>query len=192
MDRLFLDANVLFSAAYRTDAGLVQFWKLKDVILCSSHYAVEEARINLSENAQRRRLAKLAQRLRLFEATRQDFRSGLSLPEKDAPILLAAIEAQGTAPDHGRCPALRVVFREANRGDSDPLALGLPEDAAHPLARHGLPGHRIKSPMSSALAEPRRPHARSVRAQTSRPQKNERGVPLRVGTPRLPCPPPQF
>ena len=96
MDRLFLDANVLFSAAYRTDAGLLQFWKLKDVILCSSHYAVEEARINLSENAQRRRLAKLAQRLRLFEATRQDFRSGLSLPEKDAPILLAAIEAQAT------------------------------------------------------------------------------------------------
>ena len=96
MDRLFLDANVLFSAAYRTDAGLLQFWKLKDVILCSSHYAVEEARINLSENAQRRRLAKLAQRLRLFEATRQDCRSGLSLPEKDAPILLAAIEAQAT------------------------------------------------------------------------------------------------
>lgn len=96
MDRLFLDANVLFSAAYRTDAGLVQFWKLKDVILCSSHYAVEEARINLAENSQRRRLAKLARRLRLFEAARQDLRNGLSLPEKDAPILLAAIEAQAT------------------------------------------------------------------------------------------------
>jgi predicted nucleic acid-binding protein len=96
MDRLFLDANVLFSAAYRTDAGLVQFWKLKDVILCSSHYAVEEARINLAENAQRGRLAKLARRLRLFEAARQDLHSGLSLPEKDVPILLAAIEAQAT------------------------------------------------------------------------------------------------
>lgn len=96
MDRLFLDANVLFSAAYRTDAGLVQFWKLKDVILCSSHYAVEEARINLAENSQRRRLAKLARRLRLFEAARRDLRNALSLPEKDAPILLAAIEAQAT------------------------------------------------------------------------------------------------
>ena len=96
MDRLFLDANVLFSAAYRTDAGLLQFWKLKDVILCSSHYALEEARINLAENAQRRRLAKLARHLHLFEAARRDLRSGFSLPEKDAPILLAAIEAQAT------------------------------------------------------------------------------------------------
>jgi predicted nucleic acid-binding protein len=96
MDRLFLDANVLFSAAYRADAGLVQFWKLKDAILCSSHYALEEARINLSENAQRRRLAKLARGVRLFEAARRDLPSGLSLPEKDTPILLAAIEAQAT------------------------------------------------------------------------------------------------
>jgi len=43
MHRLFLDANILFSAAYRPHAGLLQFWKLKDTILCSSHYAMEEA-----------------------------------------------------------------------------------------------------------------------------------------------------
>jgi uncharacterized protein len=49
MDRLFLDANVLFSAAYRPDAGLGQLWKLEGAILCSSHYALEEARINLTE-----------------------------------------------------------------------------------------------------------------------------------------------
>jgi len=96
MDRLFLDANVLFSAAYRRDAGLAQFWKLKDVILCSSHFAVEEARINLAESAQRARLVKLARRTRLFDAARRDLPSRLSLPEKDAPILLAAIEAQAT------------------------------------------------------------------------------------------------
>jgi len=36
MDRLFLDANVLFSAAYRPQVGLVRLWKLKDVVLCSS------------------------------------------------------------------------------------------------------------------------------------------------------------
>jgi uncharacterized protein len=52
MDRLFLDANVLFSAAYRPDAGLLQLWKLEDVALCSSHYAAEEARLNLSEGIQ--------------------------------------------------------------------------------------------------------------------------------------------
>ena len=62
MDRLFLDANVLFSAAYRPSAGLLQLWKLRNVILCSSRYALEEARINLTEDAQRRRLTRLARR----------------------------------------------------------------------------------------------------------------------------------
>jgi len=96
MDRLFLDANILFSAAYRPDAGLVQLWKLKDAILCSSHYALEEARINLTENIQRRRLAKLARRIYLFDAAPRELPSGLSLPEKDVPILLAAMEAKVT------------------------------------------------------------------------------------------------
>ena len=49
MDRLFLDANILFSAAYRPIAGLVQFWKLEDAIFCSSHYAVEESRYQLEK-----------------------------------------------------------------------------------------------------------------------------------------------
>ena len=44
MDRLFLDANVLFSAPYRIDAGLVRLWKLKDATLCSSRHALEEAK----------------------------------------------------------------------------------------------------------------------------------------------------
>jgi predicted nucleic acid-binding protein len=96
MDRLFLDANILFSAAYRPDAGLAQFWKLRDAILCSSHYALEEARINLMEDAQRRRLAKLARHIHLYDAAPRELPTGLSLPEKDVPILLAAIEARAT------------------------------------------------------------------------------------------------
>jgi len=96
MDRLFLDANILFSAAYRPDARLVELWKLTDAILCSSSYALEEARINLSENAQKRRLAKLARRVRLFDAAPCELPTGLSLPEKDVPIFLAAKEARAT------------------------------------------------------------------------------------------------
>jgi len=96
MDRLFLDANVLFSAAYRADAGLVAFWKLKGAILCSSHYAMEEARINLVDKTQRRRLARLARRVRLFDTAPRELPSGLSLPEKGTPIMLAAIQARAT------------------------------------------------------------------------------------------------
>ena len=96
MDRLFLDANILFSAAYRPDAGLLRFWKLQHTTLCSSHYAVEEAVINLTEDAQSRRLAKLAHRVRLFDAALRELPTGLSLPEKDVPIFLAAMEARAT------------------------------------------------------------------------------------------------
>jgi predicted nucleic acid-binding protein len=96
MDRLFLDANVLFSAAYRPNSGLLKFWKLKDVVLCSSHYALEEARINLAHKVERSRLEKLSTRLRLFDAIPRELPRGVSLPEKDVPILLAAIEAKAT------------------------------------------------------------------------------------------------
>jgi len=96
MDRLFLDANVLFSAAYRSDTGLLELWKLREVVLCSSRYALEEARINLSNEVQRTRLVRLAGRVRLFEAGERELPHGVALPEKDVPILLAAIEANAT------------------------------------------------------------------------------------------------
>jgi uncharacterized protein len=96
MDRLFLDANVLFSAAYRPDAGLLQLWKLKNAVLCSSRYALEEARINLADEDQRTRLTRLSKTLRLFEARQMALPHGIYLPEKDAPILLAAIEVRAT------------------------------------------------------------------------------------------------
>ena len=96
MDRLFLDANVLFSAAYRPRAGLLQFWKLKTVTLCSSRYALEEARINLSEGAQKQRLDRLARTIQFFDATSRRHPENLLLPEKDWPILLAALESQAT------------------------------------------------------------------------------------------------
>jgi predicted nucleic acid-binding protein len=96
MDRVFLDANVLFSAAYRSDAGLFQLWKLKQVILCSSRYAVEEARTNLADEDQRMRLNQLSESLQLFEASEKALPRSVLLPEKDRPILLAAIEARAT------------------------------------------------------------------------------------------------
>lgn len=96
MDRLFLDANILFSAAYRLDAGLRQLWTIKNVVLCSSRYAFEEALINLEEDHQQKQLADLAGSVRWFQASRTELPRDVILPAKDAPILLAAIEAQAT------------------------------------------------------------------------------------------------
>jgi len=96
VDRLFLDANVLFSAAYRPNAGLYKFWNLKSVVLCSSHHAVGEARINLSGEVQRQRLTELISNLQLFDASSSALPQGIFLPDKDVPILLAAIKARAT------------------------------------------------------------------------------------------------
>jgi predicted nucleic acid-binding protein len=96
VDRLFLDANVLFSAAYRPDSGLLRLWNLDNALLLTSRYALEEARINLLEVEQRKRLNLLSEQIDLFEATHRKLPRGISLPEKDAPILLAAIAARAT------------------------------------------------------------------------------------------------
>lgn len=96
MNRLFLDANVLFSAAYRADSGLLKLWRLEEVELCSSRYAVEEARINLEDEIKRQRLTRLCRSLLLFESADRVLPSAITMPDKDAPILLAAMEAQAT------------------------------------------------------------------------------------------------
>jgi hypothetical protein len=51
LDRVFLDANVLFSAAYREQNGLLQFWSLTNTTLLTSAYSVAEARRNLTDPA---------------------------------------------------------------------------------------------------------------------------------------------
>lgn len=96
MDRLFLDANVLFSAAYRPGAGLLRLWKLRDIALCSSQYAIEEARFNLADDDQRQRLNSLVESLQVFEAGVSNLAGGISLPEKVVPILQAALAARAT------------------------------------------------------------------------------------------------
>jgi hypothetical protein len=40
VDRVFLDANVLLAAAWRSEAALKRLWRLDDAELLSSHYAV--------------------------------------------------------------------------------------------------------------------------------------------------------
>ena len=95
MDRLFLDANVLFSAAYRPDAGIARLWQISDAELMTSAYAAEEARINLTEKDQRDRLGRLLERLKLVAGI-SGLPAGITLPEKDQPILQAAIQSRAT------------------------------------------------------------------------------------------------
>ena len=95
MDRLFLDANVLFSAAYRPEAGIARLWDFESVELITSPYAAEEARINLLETDQRQRLGKLLERVQIVTGV-SGLPPGVTLPEKDRPILQAAVQARAT------------------------------------------------------------------------------------------------
>src|ERR1043165_9642208 len=96
MDRLFLDANILLSAAYEASARLRMLWRLKGAALCSSYYAVEEARENLEEEEQKSRLNRLLWKVELCDAAPREIVGGVRLPEKDVPILLGAIGARAT------------------------------------------------------------------------------------------------
>ena len=94
--RAFLDANVLFSAAWTPGNGLLALWTKDDVLLYSSHYAAEEAERNLSDTDKRHRLARLLESVTLVGPLLSEYMpaQGKDLPEKDRPILLAAMAAQ--------------------------------------------------------------------------------------------------
>ena len=96
MDRLFLDANVLFSAAYRSDARVRELWGLKDVQLVTSSYAVEEARRNLDRPEQREELERLIGRMEVLMSSPAERRLTIDLPQKDRPILLGAIQSKAS------------------------------------------------------------------------------------------------
>lgn len=94
MDRVFLDANVLFSAAYRPGSGLARLWALKGIELLTSAYAAEEARRNLSEGSQRARLERFLAKVGIVaKPTTGALPLGIELPVKDRPILIHAIAA---------------------------------------------------------------------------------------------------
>lgn len=97
--KLFLDANVLFTAAYSPDGRARGLFELADAGHCSlftSAYALDEARRNLARKAQ----AKLPEMERLLPLLsvvpepapeKAAWAQGLPLPMKDAPIMAAAV-----------------------------------------------------------------------------------------------------
>jgi predicted nucleic acid-binding protein len=98
VDRLFLDANILFSAAHRPASGLTQLWAVEGAELVTSEYAIAEAERNLPDAEQRARLEELLKDVERRPSTTlsPEQRSGVELREKDWPILAGALEAGAT------------------------------------------------------------------------------------------------
>jgi len=100
--RVFLDANVLFSAAYRDTGSVRAFFALSAAgacVLVSSAYAIEEARRNIAlKHAGRARdleaLVSAIETCREPQPATVAWALGTGLRDKDAPILAAAVEAR--------------------------------------------------------------------------------------------------
>ena len=99
MDRIFLDANVLFSAAYTPDSRLLELCSLDAVELVTSLFALEEARRNLSARNPDgiAVLDELVSKMTIVTGTRTGQPpEDVQLADKDIPILLAAIDSNCT------------------------------------------------------------------------------------------------
>ncbi len=95
-DRIFLDANILFSVAYGSP-GLKHLWELawkKRCKLFASDYVIEEARRNLRNAEQLERLDSCLSDVQIVPEVDLEIPSPIELPEKDRPVLLAAISVK--------------------------------------------------------------------------------------------------
>ncbi|MGQ9825976.1 MAG: PIN domain-containing protein [Desulfotomaculales bacterium] len=98
MDRLFLDANVLFSIAYGSP-GLEVFWNMCRQGRCrllASAYVIEEAVRNLSRPGQIERLKDFVADVEIVPEVDPEMPCPVALPAKDRPVLLAAVKARAT------------------------------------------------------------------------------------------------
>jgi len=96
IDRVFLDANILFSTAYGSP-GLSMLWKRVEERLCvlfASRYVIEEAKRNLSNEKQINKLKEILSNIQITPKADPSLPCPLDLPVKDRPVLLAAISAR--------------------------------------------------------------------------------------------------
>jgi predicted nucleic acid-binding protein len=98
VDRLFLDANVLFSASWKETSAIAELWTIGHATLVTSAYAFAETARNIEDEAHRARLHRLMQHVEVLPGVRSGkaLPAGISLRAKDRPILLAAIASGAT------------------------------------------------------------------------------------------------
>ena len=118
MDRVFLDANVLFSRAYGSP-GVRRLWDQASegrCVLLASEYTIQEARRNLSEGAQRQRLEDALEQIEVVGEGPLDMPCPVDLPPKDRPVLMAALAASATHLLTGDIQHFGVLFGKVVRG----------------------------------------------------------------------------
>jgi predicted nucleic acid-binding protein len=92
---LFLDANILISAAWKEESEIAQIWRMERVRLVTSNFVMGAVQRNLHQVAQIERLRVLMRRVRILTFERlPDIDEAFELPEKDRPVLAGAIQAK--------------------------------------------------------------------------------------------------
>jgi predicted nucleic acid-binding protein len=92
--RVYLDANILFSASLREEHKFLQFWRMRDLVPITSMYAIDETQRNCVSSVHAARLAHLLEQTHLVSDIPGAFLPrGIVLPAKDAPVLAAAVFA---------------------------------------------------------------------------------------------------
>ena len=93
--RLFLDANVLVSAAWKDGSKVLRLWQILGVELVTSNLVIDECERNLPLAEQHRRLAEILRAVRVLEFVRPPALENLPpLPEKDRHVFAAAVLAR--------------------------------------------------------------------------------------------------
>jgi hypothetical protein len=95
-DRIFLDANILFSLAWGSPGlGLLWEWaKKRKCLLFASQYVIEQARRNLVAPEQIQSLESFLSRVQVVPEVDPHIPCPIDLPEKDRPVFMAAISIQ--------------------------------------------------------------------------------------------------
>ncbi|MGP8252987.1 MAG: putative toxin-antitoxin system toxin component, PIN family [Terracidiphilus sp.] len=91
---IFLDANVLVSAAWREGCEIAQIWQMTGVRLITSNYVMGEVQRNLPRIEQIERLRKLMRSVRVLTFDLLPEIDGVALPPKDLPVLAGAVQAK--------------------------------------------------------------------------------------------------
>lgn len=91
---VFVDANVIFSASYKSLSRFLELWNMPAIVVMTSLYAADEARRNCTSKEHSQRLeALLGQTTMVSDAPPEVSPIEITLPEKDRPVLASAIDA---------------------------------------------------------------------------------------------------
>jgi len=95
-ERVFLDANILFSIASGSP-GLERLWsdaKKGEYELIASQYVIEEAKRNLDRREQQDTLDRHLGEVRVVPEADPTIPCPVPLPEKDRPVMMAALSCK--------------------------------------------------------------------------------------------------